>query len=183
MPFILSVGTILTLSWCLYFTPYMVALGRGHRSTLAISMVNLFFGWIIFGWIAALIWACTNPSGNQPQIIVNTGDNAAIIPAAPPNQGKGGRIVVLLLLLATLGYLSAFAINAVGTGIRSELTSYVNQKDVAAKRIISTKEATPDDQSGVTPEQQANQADLSQPADQSPGSTSVAASPPVGAST
>lgn len=33
-------------------------------------LLNLFFGWSLIGWVAALIWACTNP-GRSQNIIVN----------------------------------------------------------------------------------------------------------------
>lgn len=54
---------IFLLVFCLlpaYFIPAMVAGSRDHRNKLAISMLNLFAGWTIVGWIVALVWACTN---------------------------------------------------------------------------------------------------------------------------
>jgi Superinfection immunity protein len=44
----------------IYFIPLLVAEHRQHRNTLAICMTNLFLGWTFLGWIAALIWACTD---------------------------------------------------------------------------------------------------------------------------
>lgn len=43
-----------------YLFPLVIALGRKHNNRLAIGMLNLFLGWTFFGWIGALIWACTN---------------------------------------------------------------------------------------------------------------------------
>ena len=43
----------------LFFIPSFIAFFRDHHNTLAIFMVNLFFGWTFFGWFFALIWACT----------------------------------------------------------------------------------------------------------------------------
>lgn len=43
----------------LYFLPLIVANVRKKRSKMAISMLNLLFGWTIIGWIGAFIWALT----------------------------------------------------------------------------------------------------------------------------
>ena len=50
------------LSAAIYFMPLLIAAIRGHRQTLAIGVLNLFTGWTAIGWIAALVWACTNPA-------------------------------------------------------------------------------------------------------------------------
>lgn len=42
-----------------YFMPVIVAMMRNHRQTLAIFMTTLLLGWTVFGWIFAIIWACT----------------------------------------------------------------------------------------------------------------------------
>lgn len=44
----------------LYFIPLIVAVARHHRQRLAIGMLNVFAGWSLIGWIAALVWACTS---------------------------------------------------------------------------------------------------------------------------
>lgn len=41
-----------------YFLPLLVAVIRNKRNMLAISMLNLFAGWTLIGWLAALIWSC-----------------------------------------------------------------------------------------------------------------------------
>ena len=41
----------------LYFVPTIVAELRKHHNTLAIGAVNLFLGWTVIGWVAALVWA------------------------------------------------------------------------------------------------------------------------------
>lgn len=40
-----------------YFLPTIIAIMRKKKNTLAIFLVNLFFGMTFVGWIAALIWA------------------------------------------------------------------------------------------------------------------------------
>jgi len=41
----------------LYFLPAIIATRRHHPNTLAIWLVNFFFGGTFIGWIIALIWA------------------------------------------------------------------------------------------------------------------------------
>ena len=45
----------------LYFIPTVVAAARNHHNALAIFATNFCFGWLLIGWAAALIWACTAP--------------------------------------------------------------------------------------------------------------------------
>lgn len=52
-------ATALLLIGAVYFLPTILAVARGHRSSLAIFMVNLIFGWTFLGWLVAFIWACT----------------------------------------------------------------------------------------------------------------------------
>ena len=49
---ILSVICIL-----LYFLPSIIAVIRHHRNALPIFLLNLFLGWTLIGWIAAIIWS------------------------------------------------------------------------------------------------------------------------------
>jgi uncharacterized membrane protein len=44
----------------IHFLPSIVAALRNSRHTLAIFLINLFFGWTVIGWIIALIWAITS---------------------------------------------------------------------------------------------------------------------------
>ena len=48
-----------------YFLPAIVAGLNRHHNQTAIAVVNLFLGWTLIGWVAALAWACTatTPSG------------------------------------------------------------------------------------------------------------------------
>ena len=50
----------LALCWgAWYITPGVVALIREHHQTLAIWVLNIFAGWSVIGWVAALVWAFT----------------------------------------------------------------------------------------------------------------------------
>ena len=43
----------------LYFVPSIVAHDRGHHQKAAIIILNIFLGWTMFGWVAALVWSAT----------------------------------------------------------------------------------------------------------------------------
>ena len=43
----------------LYFFPWIVAIVRRHHQSASICLLNLFLGWTILGWIAALIWSAS----------------------------------------------------------------------------------------------------------------------------
>ncbi len=40
-----------------YFLPAVIALGRNHPNGIAISIVNLFLGWTLIGWVVAMAWS------------------------------------------------------------------------------------------------------------------------------
>lgn len=44
----------------MYFLPSVVANSRNHKNKPAIIVLNLFLGWTMIGWIAAMIWAFTD---------------------------------------------------------------------------------------------------------------------------
>jgi hypothetical protein len=53
---------LLAVAMCLaavvvYFIPYIVAMRRFSDAYVGILLLNLFFGWTVVGWFAALIWA------------------------------------------------------------------------------------------------------------------------------
>ena len=46
---------LMVAAFGVYFLPMLLAIKK--RQYAAIAMLNLFLGWTIIGWIAALIWA------------------------------------------------------------------------------------------------------------------------------
>jgi hypothetical protein len=44
----------------LYLLPTCVAANRKHNNEGAILALNLFLGWTLLGWVAALVWALTD---------------------------------------------------------------------------------------------------------------------------
>lgn len=55
MLFLLASGILI------YFAPSVVAARREHRQLEAIFILNLLAGWTLIGWVAAAVWAHTNP--------------------------------------------------------------------------------------------------------------------------
>lgn len=55
----------LVFAFFFYFAPAIVGEVRRHPQRHAISALNLFLGWTLLGWVAALVWALT--AVNQPQ--------------------------------------------------------------------------------------------------------------------
>ena len=51
------VGLIVFLA--IYFIPTIVAYNRDHHNKTAIIVLNIVAGWLLIGWIVALIWSCT----------------------------------------------------------------------------------------------------------------------------
>ena len=48
---------LLLLGFIVYFLPWFIALGGKHRNVVVIFLLNLFLGWSLIGWLAALVWA------------------------------------------------------------------------------------------------------------------------------
>lgn len=44
----------------MYFLPAVVSNSRNHKNKPAIIVLNLFLGWTMIGWVAAMIWAFTD---------------------------------------------------------------------------------------------------------------------------
>jgi hypothetical protein len=59
---------LIILALAFYFIPAIVAMMRSHRNTLAISLLNLFLGWTLVGWVAALVWAASAQA--QPVVVI-----------------------------------------------------------------------------------------------------------------
>ncbi|GAA3940775.1 hypothetical protein GCM10022406_25930 [Hymenobacter algoricola] len=62
----------------LYFLPAI--LGRNHRQSNSITILNLLLGWTVLGWIGALVWAMSN---DKPQAVVA---RAAAVPRSVADE-------------------------------------------------------------------------------------------------
>ena len=49
-----------------YFAPAIVAFRNGKRDRQAILALDLFLGWTMIGWVAALVWALRPDAPPQP---------------------------------------------------------------------------------------------------------------------
>lgn len=56
MPYTLEIVFITFALVALYLLPANIAYARKHRNTWAIFALNLFLGWTLIGWVAALVW-------------------------------------------------------------------------------------------------------------------------------
>jgi hypothetical protein len=52
---------IVLVGFFIYFFPSFLAHTKSHHNTAAIFALNLFLGWTLIGWVAALVWALTRP--------------------------------------------------------------------------------------------------------------------------
>jgi hypothetical protein len=91
---------MLIVATLIYFLPTIIALSRGHLSTLAIFLLNLFLGWTLIGWLIALIWSCTgytaaNFTRVEPQILDPYG--RVIV-----RRSGGSLWIVLILILVAI---------------------------------------------------------------------------------
>jgi Superinfection immunity protein len=44
-------------SFAIYFLPTIIAMARSHPATVPLFLLNLFLGWTLLGWVAALVWS------------------------------------------------------------------------------------------------------------------------------
>lgn len=57
---------LLCLFAVLYILPGSLAHKRAHRNWIPIMILNVFLGWTLIGWIAALMWAVSyQPPSNE----------------------------------------------------------------------------------------------------------------------
>jgi hypothetical protein len=54
---VVSSLAMLAVVLAVYLVPWIVAKYRGHANSLAIFWLNALLGWLVVGWVAALIWA------------------------------------------------------------------------------------------------------------------------------
>lgn len=66
----------------IYFVPTIVALSRGHSSTAAIIVVNVFLGWTFVGWVGALAWAAAHFTPKPLPVL-----DLKYYPRLPPRSG------------------------------------------------------------------------------------------------
>jgi len=51
--------TIFGIGAVIYLLPTLIALLRSHNKLAGIAALNIFLGWLVIGWIGAIIWSFT----------------------------------------------------------------------------------------------------------------------------
>ncbi|WP_421560823.1 MULTISPECIES: superinfection immunity protein [unclassified Pseudomonas] len=65
----------------LYMLPTFEAWLRKHPNLTSIALLNLFLGWTLLGWVAAIVWAFKR---QEPQVLAKAGP--AYAPVFPPED-------------------------------------------------------------------------------------------------
>jgi uncharacterized membrane protein YqaE (UPF0057 family) len=73
---------ILVMLLGIYLVPTIVALARGHSSTAAVIIINVFLGWTLVGWVLALAWAAAHFTP-KPLPILDLGQYPRLPPRRP----------------------------------------------------------------------------------------------------
>lgn len=73
---IIGVALVILLIF-IYFLPALVANGSNHSKALSITVLNIFLGWTLLGWVIALVWAVSEE--NQKKENISLKDVAAQI--------------------------------------------------------------------------------------------------------
>ncbi|WP_157763251.1 superinfection immunity protein [Pseudomonas citronellolis] len=63
-------GGLIFIAICvvIYFAPLFIAYSRGHNNLVGISVLNLFLGWTLLGWVAALVWSVSSVSDSGDEV-------------------------------------------------------------------------------------------------------------------
>ncbi len=65
------VAWVLTVLTSLYLLPWAIAATRSRRSLAPVVLINIFLGWTVVGWIAALVLACVGET--RQAVVINYG--------------------------------------------------------------------------------------------------------------
>ena len=82
-----------------YFLPTVIAEVRKHHSNMAILLINLFFGWTMLGWLAALIWALNADVMSREEIQKAREDAVKIRTEQKKNRKRENLIIVFAVAL------------------------------------------------------------------------------------
>ena len=53
----MEVFAVMLFGFISYMFPALVAESKGHSKKTSIAIINVFFGWTVFGWAICLAWA------------------------------------------------------------------------------------------------------------------------------
>ena len=98
---IMALLVALAVGALIYIVPAVLAFHNRKRNAIAIAALNLFLGWTLVGWVAALVWALTVEDTSEGG---NLHDHGKASPALPMWLLIALAIVLpLVLLLPLLG--------------------------------------------------------------------------------
>ena len=63
----METATVTLLIIGIYMLPSLIAHVRRHRNRQALLAFNVFGGWTIFGWLAALVWSIYPEPSSYPR--------------------------------------------------------------------------------------------------------------------
>jgi len=92
----IKVAILMLLAVLIYILPSFVADKRKHPQNGPITIINLFLGWTLIGWVIALAWACSaiGPSQAVGAPVVS---GLAIAPVGDvPRPTLAGRFISLI---------------------------------------------------------------------------------------
>jgi hypothetical protein len=82
----LSVCLLPILAVLIYFLPTAAAISVGNPRFQAVFLMNLFFGWTVVGWLAALAWGLRRPPVGAPDYRITPFGAVAGRPPDSPQQ-------------------------------------------------------------------------------------------------
>lgn len=94
-----GVSVLLLIILVLYLLPTFIAVTRKHPQTGALFWLNLLLGWTLLGWIAAFVWAFTNPA---PSVIITNSALGARPGPLEPDEKKCPRCAETVKLEARI---------------------------------------------------------------------------------
>jgi heme/copper-type cytochrome/quinol oxidase subunit 2 len=62
----LAVLVCIMVGCVMYMLPTLVAAKRQHHNATAITVLNIFAGWTVLGWLIALVWSFTSRPLDRP---------------------------------------------------------------------------------------------------------------------
>lgn len=133
----------LILALSLYFVPAMIAVGRRHVNALPILLTNLYVGWTVLGWIAALIWALSNTVAAAPATAAAYAPTTSSSSVPMPASKAGKYTMIAGAVFAVLFILVFFLTPVPPGGVPSGMPDSVAVPGKAAVKPSARKPAPP----------------------------------------
>jgi hypothetical protein len=83
---VIATGVFFLTVPALYFAPAFIAHRRSHANKTAIVVLNVFLGWTLIGWVAALVWAHSTANAAEPASQILAGRVGGVRPSQVEGQ-------------------------------------------------------------------------------------------------